>query len=115
MKIESVIERLEGWVKGQKIILNVSREIGEPSIAHEKLMEDVEFLINEIKRMRQELVKANNHMDEDHITIQRYKKKLAGTTTGININPARLSPQDRKVESLRMREHWNGCISIDDL
>ena len=43
------------------------------------------------------------------------KKKLAGTTTGININPARLSPQDRKVESLRMREHWNGCRSIDDL
>jgi hypothetical protein len=33
-------------------------------------MEDVEFLINDIKRMRQELVKANNHMDEDHITIQ---------------------------------------------
>ena len=43
------------------------------------------------------------------------KKKLAGTTTGINTNPARLSPQDRKVESLRMREHWNGCRSIDDL
>ncbi len=43
------------------------------------------------------------------------KKKLAGTTTGININPARLSPQDRKVESLRMREHWHGCISIDDV
>jgi len=35
MKIESVIERLEGWVKGQKIILSVAREIGEPSIAHE--------------------------------------------------------------------------------
>ena len=43
------------------------------------------------------------------------KKKLAGTTTGININPGRLSPQERKVESLRMREHWNGCRSIDDL
>jgi len=73
MKIESVIERLEGWVKGQKIILNVSREIGEPSIAHEN--------INDIKRMRQELVKANNHMDEDHITIQRYKKKLSNYET----------------------------------
>ena len=43
------------------------------------------------------------------------KKKLAGNTTGININPGRLSPQDRKVESLRMREHWHGCRSIDDL
>jgi hypothetical protein len=43
------------------------------------------------------------------------KKKLAGTTTGININPGRLSPQDRKVESLRMKEHWHGCTSIDDL
>jgi hypothetical protein len=43
------------------------------------------------------------------------KKKLAGTTTGIIINPGRLSPQDRKVESLRMKERWNGCISIDDL
>ena len=76
MKIESVIERLEGWIKGQKIILNLSREIGEPSIAHERLMNDVEFLIAELKRMRQELSKANDYMDEDHITIQRYKKKL---------------------------------------
>ena len=84
MKIESVIERLEGWVKGQKIILNVAKEIGEPSIAHEKLMQDVEFLINEIKRMKQELVKANNHMDEDHITIQRYKKKLEKTEKKLN-------------------------------
>ena len=81
MKTNEVVERLEGWVKGQKIILNVAREIGEPSIAHEKLMEDVEFLINEIKRMQQELVKANNHMDEDHITIQRYKKKLSNYET----------------------------------
>lgn len=79
MKVESVVERLEGWVKGQKIILNVAKEIGEPSIAHERLMNDVEFLITEIKRMRQELVKANDHMDEDHITIQRYKKKLEKT------------------------------------
>jgi len=81
MKTNEVVERLEGWVKGQKIILNVARKIGEPSIAHEKLMEDVEFIINEIKRMRQELVKANNHMDEDHITIQRYKKKLSNYET----------------------------------
>ena len=81
MKTNEVVERLEGWVKGQKIILNVAREIGEPSIAHEKLMQDVEFIINEIKRMRQELVKANNHMDEDHITIQRYKKKLSNYET----------------------------------
>jgi hypothetical protein len=47
-------------------------------------MQDVEFLINEIKRMRQELVKANDHMDEDHITIQRYKKKLEKTEKKLN-------------------------------
>ena len=76
MKTEDVVKRLKGWVTGQKVILDVARRIGEPSIAHESLMKDVEFLINEVERYKTEMVKANNCMDEDHITIQRYKKKL---------------------------------------
>jgi uncharacterized protein YpiB (UPF0302 family) len=76
MKTEDVVKRLKGWVTGQKVILDVARQIGEPSIAHESLMKDVEFLINEVERYKTEMVKANNCMDEDHITIQRYKKKL---------------------------------------
>ena len=76
MKTEDVVKRLKGWVTGQKVILDVARQIGEPSIAHESLMKDVEFLINEVERYKTEIVKANNCMDEDHITIQRYKKKL---------------------------------------
>ena len=39
-------------------------------------MKDIEFLLNEVERFSKEIVKANDHMDEDHITIQRYKNKL---------------------------------------
>lgn len=76
MKTEDVVKRLKGWVSGQKVILEVARQIGESSFAHESLMKDVEFIINEVERYKTEMVKVNNCMDEDHITIQRYKKKL---------------------------------------
>ena len=41
-----------------------------------KLCEDIRYLCDEVERYSKEVVKANNFMDEDHITIQRYKKKL---------------------------------------
>ena len=41
-----------------------------------KLCEDIRYLCDEVERYNKEVVKANNCMDEDHITIQRYKKKL---------------------------------------
>ena len=41
-----------------------------------KLCEDIRYLCDEVERYNKEVVKANNFMDEDHITIQRYKKKL---------------------------------------
>ena len=41
-----------------------------------KLCEDIRYLCDEVERFGKEVVKANNFMDEDHITIQRYKKKL---------------------------------------
>ena len=44
MKTEDVVRRLKGWVTGQKVILEVARQMGEPSIAHESLMKDIEFL-----------------------------------------------------------------------
>ena len=44
MKTEDVVRRLKGWVSGQKVILDVARLMGEPSIAHESLMKDIEFL-----------------------------------------------------------------------
>ena len=76
MKTEDVVRRLKGWVSGQKVILDVARLMEEPSIAHESLMKDIEFLLNEVERFSKEIVKANDHMDEDFITIQRYKNKL---------------------------------------
>ena len=42
-----------------------------------KLCEDIRYLCDEVERFSKEIVKANNHMDEDHITIQRYKNKLS--------------------------------------
>jgi hypothetical protein len=41
-----------------------------------KLCEDIRYLCDEVERFSCEIVKANNFMDEDHITIQRYKNKL---------------------------------------
>lgn len=41
-----------------------------------KLCEDIRYLCDEVERFSREIVKANNHMDEDYITIQRYKNKL---------------------------------------
>ena len=42
------------------------------------------------------------------------KKKMEGKNQLI-INPGRLSPQERSVEALRMKERWHGCSSIDEL
>jgi len=41
-----------------------------------KLCEDIRYLCNEVERFGREMVRVNDHMDADHITIQRYKKKL---------------------------------------
>ena len=85
MKTEDVVRRLKGWVSGQKVILEVARQMGEPSIAHELLMKDIEFILNEVERFSKEIVKANEHMDEDHITIQRYKNKLEKCQQNLSI------------------------------
>jgi hypothetical protein len=42
-----------------------------------KLCEDIRYLCDEVERFSHEIVKANDHMDEDYITIQRYKNKLS--------------------------------------
>ena len=75
MKTEDVVRRLKGWVSGQKVILDVARLMEEPSIAHESLMKDIEFLLNEVERFSKEIVMENDHVDQDHTTIQRYKNK----------------------------------------
>jgi hypothetical protein len=41
-----------------------------------KLCEDIRYLCDEVERLNLELVKANQHMDKDYITIQKYKRKL---------------------------------------
>jgi len=49
-----------------------------------KLCEDIRYLCDEVERFSREVVKANNFMDEDHITIQRYKKKLQECQTKLS-------------------------------
>jgi hypothetical protein len=41
-----------------------------------QLCEDIRYLCDEVERLNREIVKANNFMDEDYITIQRYKNKI---------------------------------------
>jgi len=50
-----------------------------------KLCEDIRYLCDEVERFSNEIVKANNHMDEDHITIQRYKNKLEKCQQNLSI------------------------------
>jgi hypothetical protein len=41
-----------------------------------KLCEDIRYLCDEVERFSKEIVKANDHMDEDYMIIQHYKNKL---------------------------------------
>lgn len=41
-----------------------------------KLCEDIRYLCDETERLTREIIKANNYIDDDFITIQRYKRKL---------------------------------------
>lgn len=49
-----------------------------------KLCEDIRYLCDEVERFSREIVKANDHMDEDFITIQRYKRKLERCETKLS-------------------------------
>jgi hypothetical protein len=50
-----------------------------------KLCEDIRYLCDEVERFSHEIVKANDHMDEDYITIQRYKNKLEKCQQNLSI------------------------------
>lgn len=41
-----------------------------------KLCEHIRYLCDEVERFSHEIAKANEFMDEDYITIQRYRSKL---------------------------------------
>jgi len=75
-----------------------------------------EILTNEIKLLEAQAELGTN---EDKMRLRGIitakEIKLKGSSSNqIQINPARLSPEDRKVEALRMKEAWKGCRSIDD-
>ena len=66
MKTKQVVDNLREFAQ------NNSNTTLDP-----KLCEDIRYLCDEVERFSKEIVKANNHMDEDHIIIQRYKNKLS--------------------------------------
>jgi hypothetical protein len=49
-----------------------------------KLCEDIRYICDEVERFSRKMVKANNFMDEDHITILRYKNKLKKCETKLS-------------------------------
>ena len=65
MKTKQVVDNLREFAQ------NNSNTTLDP-----KLCEDIRYLCDEVERFSKEIVKANDHMDEDFITIQRYKNKL---------------------------------------
>lgn len=75
------------------------------------------ILTNEI-RLLEAQAQAGTNEDKMRLRglITAKELKLKGSSANqIQINPARLSLEDRKVEALRMREAWKGCRSIDEL
>ena len=67
-------------MKTNKEVVNRLREFTQNNCnttLDPKLCEDIRYLCDEVERFSKEIVKANDHMDEDHITIQRYKNKLS--------------------------------------
>ena len=69
-------------MKTNKIVIDRLREFTQKNCnttLDPKLCEDIRYLCDEVERFSREIVKANDHMDEDFITIQRYKKKLEKT------------------------------------
>jgi hypothetical protein len=66
-------------MKTNKEVVNRLREFAQNNgntTLDAKLCEDIRYLCDEVERFSKEIVKANDHMDEDFITIQRYKNKL---------------------------------------
>jgi hypothetical protein len=66
-------------MKTNKEVVNRLREFTQNNCnttLDPKLCEDIRYLCDEVERFGREIVKANDHMDEDFITIQRYKNKL---------------------------------------
>jgi hypothetical protein len=66
-------------MKTNKIVIDRLREFTQKNCnttIDPKLCEDIRYLCDEVERFGREIVKANDHMDEDFITIQRYKNKL---------------------------------------
>ena len=50
-----------------------------------KLCEDIRYLCDEVERFSQEMLRVNDHMDADYITIQRYKNKLEKCQQNLSI------------------------------
>ena len=74
-------------MKTNKEVINRLREFTQNNCnttLDPKLCEDIRYLCDEVVRFSREIVKANDHMDEDHITIQKYKKKLERCETKLS-------------------------------
>jgi hypothetical protein len=66
-------------MKTNKEVVNRLREFTSyncNNLLDAKLCEDIRYLCDEVERFGREMVRVNDHMDADHITIHRYKKKL---------------------------------------
>ena len=74
-------------MKTNKIVIDRLREFTQKNCnttIDPKLCEDIRYLCDEVERFSREIVKANDHMDEDFITIQRYKRKLERCETKLS-------------------------------
>lgn len=74
--IDTPITRLKDHVEQERNILAIQEKYGENTESRREFVNDIEYLIKENERLSREIQKANMFMDDDFMTIQRYKQRL---------------------------------------
>lgn len=74
--IDTPITRLKDHVEQERNILDIQEKMGENTKYRREFVNDIEYLIKENERLSREIQKANMFMDDDFMTIQRYKQRI---------------------------------------
>lgn len=74
--INTPITRLKDHVEQERNILAIQEKYGENTKYRREFVNDIEYLIKENERLSREIQKANMFMDDDYMTIERYKQRL---------------------------------------
>jgi hypothetical protein len=73
------LERIRDFVKCQKTINNVQRQMGNSTYYYTDLVyRDIEWACSEIEELRNEIARANSYIEDNHnfVTVKKFKNKI---------------------------------------